>query len=164
MQKKSLPRTLLTLLIFSMIALAFYILWSRQLPLGSRLQEGSLKQSNPGIRPVYSLKPFVVELRGRYVKVTRNDPGERPVLGTGKKVLIMMMDLELQDEEAKAEVSGQLNQVREMIHDIVSSMHIKELDTIEEKAALGEEIVSRLNQVFQRKCVTQTLFREFVIQ
>lgn len=98
--------------------------------------------------PLFSLETFIVNLadqeRSRYLRVT--------------------MDLELAKSTDAAMINDRLSQVRDSILMILPSRQFGEIASMEGKIALRDEIIARLNSLFNKKVVTNIFFTEFVVQ
>lgn len=98
--------------------------------------------------PLFSLETFIVNLadqeRSRYLRVT--------------------MDLELAKSADAAVINDRLSQVRDSILMILPSRQFGEIASMEGKIALRDEIIARLNSLFNKKVVTNIFFTEFVVQ
>jgi len=98
--------------------------------------------------PLFSLETFIVNLadqeRSRYLRVT--------------------MDLELAKSTDAAVINDRLSQVRDSILMILPSRQFGEIASMEGKIALRDEIIARLNSLFNKKVVTNIFFTEFVVQ
>ncbi len=164
MWKKPLPKSVLKLLFFVVIGMAFFVMWGRQLPFDSKTKKGTGEKVVRNAGPVYSLEPIAVELAGRYLEVTKGEEGKRPQIGTRKKYLSMAVDLVLTNEKAVEELEKQLVQIRGAISEIASSNEVKDIENAEGKKALGNEIVCKVNGILQQDMVTKIFFVEFIIQ
>ena len=98
--------------------------------------------------PLFSLETFIVNLadqeRSRYLRVT--------------------MDLELARSTDAGVIDDRLSQVRDSILMILPSRQFGEIASMEGKIALRDEIIARLNSLFNKKVVTNIFFTEFVVQ
>jgi len=98
--------------------------------------------------PLFSLQTFIVNLadqdRSRYLRVS--------------------MDLELADSADAGTINERLSQVRDSILMILPSRQFVEIASMEGKIALRDEIIARLNGLFNKKVVTNIFFTEFVVQ
>jgi flagellar FliL protein len=98
--------------------------------------------------PLFSLETFIVNLadqeRSRYLRVT--------------------MDLELAKSNDAGVINDRLSQVRDSILMILPSRQFGEIASMEGKIALRDEIIARLNSLFNKKVVTNIFFTEFVVQ
>jgi len=144
--------------------MAFFVMWGRELPFESKTTNDTDEKVVTEAGPVYSLEPLAVELAGRYLKVTKVEEGKRPKIGTRKRYLSMAVDLVLANEKAVEDLEKQLDQVRLAIAEIASSKEVKDIENAEGKAALGKEIVAKLNGILQKEMVTDIFFSEFIIR
>ena len=99
-------------------------------------------------RPLFPLETFIANLadqeRSRYLRVT--------------------MDLELSQASNADVIKDRLPQVRDAILMILPSKHFGEIASMEGKISLRDEIIARLNGLFNKKVVTNIFFTEFVVQ
>jgi flagellar basal body-associated protein FliL len=163
METRILKRPILTVLLFIIIGLAFYLLWSREFSFESTQQIHPADKSDQ-IFPVYSLEPLVVELGGTYIQVIPADDGGKPRLGTRKKHLGLTMDLELTDKDAVGLLQKKKDQIISIITNVAATKKAKDIETVDGKTALGNEIVEKLNESLQKACVIRVLFKDFIVQ
>jgi flagellar basal body-associated protein FliL len=164
MKKKTLPRPVLSFLFFVILGVAFFIMWGKQMPFDTKAKKTADKKAVQNTGTVYSLEPLVVELAGRYLNVTKVEEGKRPQIGTRKKYLKIAVDLELKDEMAVKNLEKQLDQIRDAIREITSSKKVKDIENVEGKTALSDEIVYKLNRILQEDTITNAFFAEFIMQ
>jgi flagellar basal body-associated protein FliL len=164
MKKKTLSRPVLSFLFFVILGVAFFIMWGKQMPFDAKTKKAADEKAVQKTGTIYSLEPLVVELAGRYLNVTKVEEGKRPQIGTRKKYLIIAVDLELKNEIAVKNLEKQLDQVRDAIREIASSKKVKDIENIEGKTALSNEIADKLNIILQEHTVTNAFFAEFIIQ
>ena len=100
------------------------------------------------IRPVYSLDTFIVNLA---------DKG-------GRRFLRIRMDLELKDESFAEEIDKRLSQIRDSILMIIPTKKFEDINSIEGKIFLRDEIMTKLNSFLKDVIITNIYFVEFVIQ
>ncbi len=97
---------------------------------------------------VFSLDPFVVNLnesRGnRYLKTT--------------------ISLEMSDKELLSELERREPQIRDMTLALLTSKNTRELQALEGKFRLREELISRVNAMLINGHIKRVYFTEFVIQ
>jgi len=74
------------------------------------------------------------------------------------------MDLELADSTDAGTINERLSQVRDSILMILPSRQFVEIASMEGKIALRDEIIARLNGLFNKKVVANIFFTEFVVQ
>ena len=131
----------------------FYVLWNKVSPHDPQVEQkedkvAEEKHDEDEIRPVYSLSTFIVNLADR----------------GGTRYLRATMDLELSSEETKDEIEKRLPQIRDAILTIIPSKSIKDINTIEGKTALRDEIIEKINSFIKKGRITNIYFTEFVIQ
>lgn len=131
----------------------FYVLWSKVSPSDPQIEQaqGSSSEEETDqdeIRPVYSLDAFIVNL---------SDKG-------GARYLRTTMDLELSSEKTTSEIEKRLPQIRDAILTIVPAKTSKDINTIEGKTALRDEIIESLNSFIKNGQITNIYFTEFVVQ
>ena len=101
------------------------------------------------IRSVYSLDTFIVNLA---------DKG-------GRRFLRVTMDLELKDESLAGEIDKRLSQIRDSILMIIPTKRFEDINSVEGKIALSDEIMTKLNSFLKDgSSITNIYFVEFVIQ
>jgi flagellar FliL protein len=100
------------------------------------------------ILPVFALKPFVVNLADvksrRYLKVS--------------------LKLELSSPDLQEELEKRRPQIRDVILTLLSSKTAAEVNSMEGKLMLREEIVKRVNTFLVTGKVTKVFLEEFVVQ
>ncbi len=164
MENKTLKRPVLTVLLFFIIGLAFYVMWDREFPFTSKDPDRSAEKSEQTTGPMYSLQPLVVELSGTYINVIPAEEGGQPRLGTRKKYLWLTIDLELRDKGAVSFLKKKKDLIIPAVTSAASSKKAKDIETVEGKTALGNEIAEKLNESLQQECVVRVHFKDFVIQ
>ncbi|MCA1743192.1 MAG: flagellar basal body-associated protein FliL [Desulfonatronovibrio sp.] len=97
---------------------------------------------------VVDLEPFVVNLA---------DP-------LGRRYLRTTLKVEVIDGKASKDVQQHMARVRDSIILLLSSKSYSDIDTMEEKIQLRNEIVERLNQFIGQGRVLKVYFSEFVVQ
>ncbi|MDL1983696.1 MAG: flagellar basal body-associated FliL family protein [Deltaproteobacteria bacterium] len=100
------------------------------------------------IRSVYSLDTFIVNLA---------DKG-------GRRFLRVTMDLELKDESLAGEIDKRLSQIRDSILMIIPTKRFEDINRVEGKIALSDEIMTKLNSFLKDGSITNIYFVDFVIQ
>ena len=163
MLRKTSAKPFLTFLVFALIGVAFFFLWSRQFTLDPQTGKGLDHEAIPETGDIYSLEPIVVELTGLYIMVVKNEKGDQPTIGTRKKQLVFAVDLEVETENMQEELGKQLPQIRAAIVGIAADKNAKEMETVEGKAVLRAEIVIKLNHILKKAVVRKVFFREFMI-
>jgi len=133
----------------------FFMLWSKMSQMNAASSEVAAQNEDEAaeeedgtIGPMYSLDSFVVNLAeggsNRYLRVT--------------------MELELDNENLKTEIEQRLPQVRNAMLMILPSKMASEINTIEGKTALRDQIMDEINNFLTTGEVTNIYFTEFVIQ
>ena len=163
MPRKTPAKPFLTFLVFVLIGLAFFFLWSRQFPFDPQGGKTQDHEMLPEAGLIYSLEPIVTELAGRYLMVAENEKGKDPKIGTRKKQLFLAVDLEVETETMREELEKQLPQIKAAITGIAAEKNAKEMETVEGKAVLRAEIVIKLNRILEKSVVNEVFFREFRI-
>lgn len=97
---------------------------------------------------VVDLEPFVVNLA---------DP-------LGRRYLRTTLKVEVVDRKAAGDIQQHMARVRDSIILLLSSKSYSDLDTMEKKIQLRNEIVERLNQFIGQGRVLKVYFSEFVVQ
>jgi flagellar FliL protein len=100
------------------------------------------------IRSVYSLDTFIVNLA---------DKG-------GRRFLRVTMDLELKDESLAGEIDKRLSQIRDSILMIIPTKRFEDINSVEGKITLRDEIMTKLNSFLKDGSITNIYFVDFVIQ
>lgn len=133
----------------------FYMLWSKMSQMNAAgteavaTEEGAEGEEEPDtIGPMYSLDSFVVNLAeaggNRYLRVT--------------------MELELADEMLRNELDQRLPQVRNAMLMTLPSKTPDEINTVDGKLALRDQLIDEINSFLTTGEVTNIYFTEFVIQ
>ena len=97
---------------------------------------------------IFSLKTFVVNL---------NDPG-------GKRYIKTKIELEYVDEPIQLELDARLPQIRDAILLLLSSKTLDEIQDVDGKIDLRNELILRINQVLKQGKIRNLYFTELVIQ
>ena len=97
---------------------------------------------------MYKFEPFLVNL---------NEP-------KGNRYLKAMVQLELANENIKAELERRQAQMRDVILQLLSSKSTQDLQAADGKFRLREELLSRINALLVNGAITRVYFTEFVIQ
>ncbi|NGZ25833.1 MAG: flagellar basal body protein FliL [Magnetococcales bacterium] len=100
------------------------------------------------IGPIFKLEPFVVNLNetkgNRYLKTT--------------------IQLELDKDTLKPEIEHRQAQIQDIILALLTSKTTQELQALEGKFRLREELLSRINALLINGKIKRVYFTEFVIQ
>ena len=106
------------------------------------------KDPNAMVGEMFKLDPFVVNL---------NEP-------RGNRYLKTTIQLEMDSEALLAELERRNAQLQDVILSLLTSKSSKELQALEGKFRLREELLSRINALLVNGVVTRVYFTEFVIQ
>ena len=153
-EKKS-KKLLIIILVFVLLLLGgggvgvYYYFWAPKPPSAEELAKVEAeKNKKPEILPVFSLKPFVVNLAD----------------GKGRRYLKVSMKLELSNDELLDEVEKRQPQIRDVILTLLSSKTSDEVNSMEGKFLLREEIIKRVNTFLITGKITKIYLEEFVVQ
>jgi len=111
-------------------------------------KSGQENGSEHPLGPIFSLDTFIVNLA---------DNG-------GNRYLRVTMDLELDKVELEAEVEKRLPQVRDSVLMILPTKRFEDINTVEGKTALRDELLAAVNGFLSQGAITNIYFKEFVIQ
>ena len=84
--------------------------------------------------------------------------------GVGKRYLKITMQLEVRKEEDKLLIENYNAQIRDTSLLLLSSQSLKEINTMEGKLELKQNLLSRMNQILGDGVVRRIYFTEFVVQ
>lgn len=119
------------------------------LPLTVPDQEGNTNSpSATDMGQIFPMRVFVVNL---------NNPG-------GKRYLKTKIELEFVQEVVKEELTQKIPQLRDMILMLLSSKTLDEIQRIEGKIGLRNELIMRINQLLNEGRIRNLYFTEFVVQ
>ena len=131
------------LLLMTIMGVGFFALWSRISSLDRMISPQSQEKSNEidkrnkkeyVAKPKYHLETFIVNLA---------DP-------KGKRYLRLTMDLEME--------------IRNTILMIIPTRTVEDIQSLEGKIALRDEIMTEMNNILKTGRVTNIYFTEFVVQ
>jgi flagellar protein FliL len=130
----------------------FYVMWTKIVSLipPEEIAEEALEEEaeTTVIGEMFPLDTFVVNLAD----------------GNGKRYLRATMQLELSPEQTVATLEQRLPQIRDVVLTILPTKQFQEIRTVEGKATLRTEILTKLNELFNSASVANIYFTEFVIQ
>lgn len=106
------------------------------------------KDPNAMVGDMFKLDPFVVNL---------NEP-------RGNRYLKTTVQLEMDTPELQTELERRQAQLKDVILALLTSKSSQELQALEGKFRLREELLSRINALLVNGSVTRVYFTEFVIQ
>ncbi len=115
---------------------------------GRTTARGQQKGATSAFGNIFPLENFVVNL---------NDPG-------GKRYLKTKIELEFFQEGFEEELNVRLPQLRDVVLLILSSKTLGDIQGIDGKIALRNELIVRINQILKVGKVRNLYFTEFVIQ
>jgi flagellar FliL protein len=107
-------------------------------------------QKTENVSIICPLKSFVVNLLDKS--------------GVGKRYLKVTIELEVGKEADKLLIDGRNPQIRDTILLLLSNETLNEINTMEGKLALKQEILSRIKQILGEGVVRRIYFTEFVVQ
>lgn len=115
-----------------------------------------LGQVAPTVEPIQSqeegvfvqLKPFVVNLKG----------------ARSRRYLRVSMEMEIAGETWKAEFDKRLSQVRNRLIFLLSNKTFDDINSVEGKYALQDDITQQVNETLGRGLVRKTYFTDFIMQ
>ncbi|MGA8179755.1 MAG: flagellar basal body-associated FliL family protein [Desulfobacterales bacterium] len=84
--------------------------------------------------------------------------------GVGKRYLKVTLEVEVGKEEGKQLIDSHNPQIRDSILLLLSSQTLDEINSMEGKLALKQEILSRMKQILGEGIVQRIYFTEFVVQ
>jgi flagellar FliL protein len=131
-----------------------FMMWNKLSALNAQsMANASVQGSSTGSRehpvgPIFSLETFIVNLA---------DKG-------GNRYLRVTMDLELGNPEMESEVNQRLPQVRDSILMILPTKRFEDINTVQGKTALRDEIMETMNAYLLKGKITNIYFKEFVVQ
>lgn len=106
------------------------------------------KETSSVVGPVVKLEPFVVNLNEK----------------RGNRYLKATIQLEMESEGVEEEVKKREPQVRDVILALLTSKSAQELQALEGKFRLREELQARINALLVNGKVRRVYFTDFVIQ
>ncbi|MCU0559519.1 MAG: flagellar basal body-associated FliL family protein [Desulfobacterales bacterium] len=151
-----LPVILLGVLLLLMLGMGggLFMIWSKVAAIDALAarEGGGAPEAGKGkpeeVKPVVSLETFIVNLA---------DPG-------GGRYLRVTMDLETAGKPAADEIGKRVPQLRDAVLMILPTKRFADINTLEGKTALREEIIGAINGMLGTAAVSRIFFKEFVIQ
>ena len=152
MTRKMLVIFIISLIFVSVGAISF-IVWNKTSFFSSQTEKESESEKVPEnnsevIRSIYSLDTFIVNLADK----------------SGRRFLRVTMDLELKNERLAGEIDKRLSQIKDSILMILPTKRFEDINSVEGKIALSDEIMTKLNSFLKDGSITNIYFVEFVIQ
>lgn len=142
------------ILITGMMGTGFFVLWNKMSDLAiseineSSMEAGEEEGNGINIGPMFPLDTFIVNLAD----------------SASKRYLRVTMDLELGGENFTEELENRLPQIRNIILMTIPSKSVADLNNIEGKMALRNEITKKINELLNEEVIANLYFTEFVIQ
>lgn len=153
--KKGKKKLLIIILVFVLLLLGgggfgvYYFFLAPKPPSAEELAKKEVKKNKePEVLPVFSLKPFVVNLAD----------------SKGRRYLKVTMKLELSSDDLLEEVKKRQPQIRDVILTLLSSKTSDEVESMEGKFLLRQEIIKRVNTFLVTGKITKIYLEEFVVQ
>ncbi len=146
MSRKKLIIFIIIPLIFMSVGAVSFVVWNKTSFFRSQTEK--VPENSEVIRSVYSLDTFIVNLA---------DKG-------GRRFLRVTMDLELKDESLAEQIDKRLSRIRDSILMIIPTNRFEDINSVEGKIALRDEIMTKLNSFLKDGSITNIYFVEFVIQ
>ncbi len=109
------------------------------------------------------LETFEESLRGQPVLYTMQ-PFNTNLDGLPRRLVRLELSLEMMDEEGYEEVIGIVPQARDSIMRILSAKTFTDVETIQGKLSLKNQIVAELNGSLKKGVVKNVYFSELVVQ
>ena len=163
MRKKT-NKTSVTLLFFIVLGCAFYVMWNNKLTPDLWKNDIINQDASQSVGSIFTLEPLVIELSGRYLDVIHEEGEKSPKLSTRKKLLDIIIDLELRDKKDISSVQKQIGQIKTVVIETVSSKKVKDIETVEGKAALIDEMIENLNRILPDNTVSKIHYKKFIIR
>jgi flagellar protein FliL len=131
----------------------FFMMWNKMSSMN--VQNGEVAENDTEdeevvetMGPTKRLETFIVNLA---------DKG-------GKRYLRVSIDLELDKEETVKVVEKRLPKIRDAILMILPTKKYEDIDTVEGKSALRNEILTKINELMKSEEIKNIYFTEFVVQ
>lgn len=132
---------ILPAIILSIIA-ATFVVWNK-------ISSETQKEAEENIeKTIYPLETFIVNLAGK----------------DGRRFLRATIDLELRDKSLAGKIDKRLSQIRDCILMLLPTKRFEDINSIEGKIGLRNEIMTKLNSLLKEGSITNIYFAEFVIQ
>jgi flagellar FliL protein len=116
---------------------------------GETIEESAeTAESSPGVRIIYEMKPFIINLIGQQ----------------GKRYLKTKLELEVDSEALEQELAERNSQLRDAILLLLASKSFDDISTPGGKIQLRSELIARINQTLKGGAIRTLYFTEFVVQ
>ena len=131
----------------------FFMMWNKMSSMNVQNSEDAeiameTEEEVETMGPTKKLETFIVNLA---------DKG-------GTRYLRVSMDLELENEEAVKVVEKRLPKIRDAILMILPTKKYEDIDTVEGKSVLRNEILTKINELMKPEKIRNIYFTEFVVQ
>jgi len=131
----------------------FFMMWNKMSSMNVQNSEDAeiameTEEEVETMGPTKKLETFIVNLA---------DKG-------GTRYLRVSMDLELENEEGVKVVEKRLPKIRDAILMILPTKKYEDIDTVEGKSVLRNEILTKLNELMKPEEIKNIYFTEFVVQ
>ncbi len=131
----------------------FFMMWSKMSSMNTVSSEEAEKgeeaeETVETMGPIKKLETFIVNLADK----------------DGTRYLRISMDLELINEETGQLVDKRLPKIRDTILMILPTKKYEDIDTVEGKSSLRNEMITKLNEVMIPEKIKTIYFTEFVVQ
>lgn len=156
---KASPVKKIIILVCVVIALGAggYVGWSQFIKKGptdaTAEKKGSFTRSKSRadeVRIIIPLESFIVNLKDK--------------AGSGKQYLKITVELEVRDTASKDRVTSYTTQLRDTILLLLSGLSFDDINSIEGKLDLKQNLLARTNQLLGSGIVRRIYFTEFVVQ
>ena len=152
-RKKLIVFIVIPAILVSVIGGVCFVVWKKTSFFSSQTEKEPESEKVPEnnsevIRSVYSLDTFIVNLAAK----------------GGRRFLRVTMHLELKDESLAGEIDKRLSQIRDSILMILPTKRFEDINSVEGKIALRDEVMIKLNSLLKDGSITNIYFVEFVIQ
>ena len=148
---------IISFMFMGIMGTGLFVMWNKLSSLDrvvNPVSEGESEDANKEeedqdvIGPIYALDTFIANLA---------DEG-------GRRYLRVTMDLELKDTTVSEEMKKRLPQIRNAVLMLLPTKRLEDIQSVEGKIALRDEIITRLNSLFKEESITNIYFKELVVQ
>ena len=141
------------LILVVFVGAGFFMMWNKLNAVGSQNVQGGTNSttdegSTQSMGPIFPLETFIVNLA---------DPN-------GNRYLRVTMKLELKSDEETEQVERRLPQIRDGILMILPTKKYTDINSVEGKTVLRDQIMAGINNQLKKGSVTNIYFTEFVVQ
>jgi len=115
-------------------------------------EKGKAEESKPGadneMGPIYKMAPFIVNLAD----------------ADGRRYLKTTIELEMADDNVRAEVDKRLPMLRDAMLILLSGKTFEEINDTQGKMTLRQEMESKFDSLISTGAIKRVYFTEFVVQ